>query len=69
MIFCHKEDILTPHEPIVRESYLSYCTFGLRQGTFQTNHHGHNHFKPIETESPETLIENRKPIKSIGILQ
>ena len=55
MVFRHKEDILTPHGPLTRESYISYCPFGLRsQGTSQTNKH--NHLKQIEAESSTKLI-------------
>ena len=57
--------MFTPYGPLTRESYLSCCPFGTSQGTSQTNQHKHNHFKQIEAESPETLIENRKPIKKV----
>ena len=59
----YQKDILTAHVPLTRENYLSYCPFGLSQGTSQTNKH--NHFKNIEVASPETLTENRKPIKNL----
>ena len=47
------------------ESYPSYCPSSLSQGTSQINEH--NHFKQVEAESPETVMEIRKPIDILDL--